>query len=118
MIKLIVALIHPRLESAAVLWSPQTGRQTSLRESKEQQPRWSQACQIYHTRNDMKSWGSLKERREKGSMIVLFRAVMGVDGAPREALLLWNGMQQEYIEKSGVCVCMSKSTVFNRDDQH
>lgn len=91
--KLIVGLIRPRLEYAAVVWSPHKKKNVRKveriqRVATKMVP--SLRDRPYEERLEILNLQTLKERRERGDLIAVFRAMKGLEKVDREDLFVWD----------------------------
>ena len=91
--KILVTLIRPRLEYAAILWSPSTKKnirkiERIQRATTKLAPTLSELT--YEERLSRLGLPSLEERRERGDLITIYRIMNKMEAPDREDLLNWD----------------------------
>ena len=91
--KLIVGLIRPRLEYAAVVWSPHKKKNIKRveriqRVATKMVP--SLRDRTYEERWEILELPTLEKRRERSDLIAVFRAMNGLERVDREDLFVWD----------------------------
>ena len=91
--KLIVSMIRPRLEYAVVVWSPHKKKDINkIERIQRAATKMIPSLKDVPYEERLKRLGlpTLKERRERGDMIAVFRATIGAENIDRDDLFLWN----------------------------
>ena len=91
--KIITSMIRPRLEYAAIIWSPHKKKHIKKLERVQRAatkmiPEFQDLT--YEERLDRMELPSLEKRRERGDMIAMFRLINGLEKLDREDLLVLN----------------------------
>ena len=94
--KIIVTMIRPRLEYAAIVWSPWLRKDVRkieriLRAATKMIPRLRDMT--YENRLQELNILSLEQRRERGDMIAIYKLMTGKDYIDREELLVWDSRE-------------------------
>jgi len=91
--KLVIALIRPRLEYAAAVWSPSTKKHIrKLERIQRAATKLPQSLRdlTYEERLRILGLTTLEQRRERGDLIMVYRVMKGMERLDREDLVNWD----------------------------
>ena len=91
--KTITSMIHPRLEYAAIIWSPHELKHISeLERVKKAATKMIPELQdqSYEEKLARLQFPTLEKRRERGDLIAVYRSVNGIEQLDREDLLVFS----------------------------
>ena len=91
--KLVIALIRPRLEYAATVWSPSTKKHIrKLEMIQRAATKLPQSLRdlTYEERLCILGLTTLEQRRERGDLIMIYRVMKGMERLDREDLVNWD----------------------------